>query len=334
MYLSRRFIDNQLQYVLCMSYDNGVCLTNRDLVHLGAWPGKFIRYDGGSSFCIEDHLFEQLLEQGIDAPYEEVEQFFLPFLDPYIKAKIACFCDRNQYHSWKPMSAEERVRALAETHIFDRRRVHYLRLGQVDQRSLDASVTLYKKLLDKSRDELEQDMIAGEQALSPAEYKRYVFTIFNLQQFFSENCARTRPHVLDQEQLDTFFIREICRLDSDLSFWNGLKRSERLPPYLIRYLVMYFDYDFPGSASLNEYTHFFSDSRRRARRPRNSSRMSINRASTVFGVSRADLAAMDKKQLTALYRKKALQLHPDKGGDHDRFIELTTAYNELLRTRR
>lgn len=333
MYLSRKFIDNQLQYVLCASYDNGTCLTNRDLVHLGARPGKFIKYGGGSSFYIDDRLFEQLQEQGINAPYEEVEQFFLPFLDPYIKNKIACFCDRSQYHNWKPMSAEERVRVLQETHVFDRRRIHYLRLGQIDQRSLDTSVTLYKKLLDKSRDELEQRMIAGEQALSPAEYKRYVFAIFNLQQFFSESCARTMPHVLDEEQLDAFFLREVCRLDSDLSFWKGLKRSESLPPYLIRYLVMYFDYDFPGSASFNDYNHFFSDSRR-ARRPRSSRRISLNQASTVFGVSRAELAGMDKKKLTALYRKKALKLHPDKGGDHDRFIELTAAYNELLRTRR
>jgi hypothetical protein len=231
------------------------------------------------------------------------------------------------------MSAVDKARVLDETHVFDRRRIHYLRLGQVDQRSLDKSLALYKKLLDKSRDELEQFMIAQEQSLSPAEYKRYVFAIFNLQRFFSESYARTMPQVLNEDKLDAFFVREVCHLDGDQSFWQGLERSGCLSPYLIRYIVMYFDYDFPGSRSWNEFIHSFSNQRHRAGRYV-SSRMSINQASTVFGVSRAELAAMDRKKLTGLYRKKAHKLHPDKGGDHDRFIELTAAYNELLRTHR
>jgi len=334
MYLARRFIDNHLQYVLCESYDNGSCLTNRDLVHLGSRPERFINYSGGSSFYIDDSLFERLKDKGITAPYEEVEKFFLPFFDPYVKNKIARFCDRGHYQNRHPMSAGDRAVILAQTHIFDRRRIHYLRLGQTDQRNLDKPVALYKKLLDKSRDELEQLMIAREQLLSPAEYKRYVFAIFNLQQFFSKSHARTMPQVLDEKKLDTFFVQEVCHLDSDQSFWQGLKRSDRLSPYLIRYIVMYFDYDFTGSRSWSEFIHSFSGQHRSARMQQHSRRMSMNQASTIFGVSRPELAAMDKKKLTALYRKKAHKLHPDKGGDHDRFIELTAAYNELLRTHR
>ncbi|HHD63193.1 MAG TPA: J domain-containing protein [Desulfobulbaceae bacterium] len=334
MYLARRFIDSHLQYVLCESYDNGTCLTNRDLVLLGSRPERFIKYAGGSSFYIDDSLFECLQQQGITALYEEVEQFFLPFLDPYIRNKISRFCDRSQYRNWKPMSAKDKARVLDETHVFDRRRMHYLRLGQVDQSSLDKPVALYKKLLDKSRDELEQFMIAREQTLAPSEYKRYVFAIFNLQRFFSESCARIMPQVLQEDKLDTFFVQEVCHLDSDRSFWQGLERSGCLSPYLIRYVVMYFDYNFPGSRSWNNFIHSFSGQRQSARRHVRSQRMSINKASTIFGVSRAELAAMDRKKLTGLYRKKAFKLHPDKGGDHDRFIELTAAYNELLRTHR
>lgn len=333
MYLARKFADNHLQYTLCESYDNGTCLTNRELFSLGSRPERYIKYAGGSSFYIDDIVFERLQDKGVNASYDDVEQFFLPFLDPYIRTKIAPFMDRQRNHRWKPMSAQDKARVLEKTHIFDRRRIHFLRFGQVDQRRLDKSVTLYKHLLDKSRDELEQLMIEQEQSLSPGEYKRYVFTIFDLQRFFSESYTRTMPHALDGDKIDDLFVREICRIDQDSTFWQGMKRSQCLPPYLIRYVVMYFDYSFPGGKAWQEYIRTFADSRRRAQTAKGSRRMSVNEASTIFGISRTELAGMDKKELTRVYRKKAHEYHPDKGGDHDRFIALTAAYNELLRTR-
>jgi curved DNA-binding protein CbpA len=39
---------------------------------------------------------------------------------------------------------------------------------------------------------------------------------------------------------------------------------------------------------------------------------------------------MSKKELTRLYRKKAKDLHPDTGGDHQTFVELSEAYEKLL----
>jgi len=39
---------------------------------------------------------------------------------------------------------------------------------------------------------------------------------------------------------------------------------------------------------------------------------------------------MNKKSLARLYRKKAQEMHPDKGGDAEAFILLTAAYEELL----
>jgi len=333
MYIARRFIDNHLQYFLCESYHDGLCLTNRDIVKLGEKPEQFILYPGGSSFYIADRLFGLLEEQGVKTDYDEVEQFFLPFLDPYIREKIAPFQNRHAHCNWKPMSAEDKARVLAEIHSFDRRRIHFLRFGQLDQQRLDKSLTLYNKLLDKSRDEREQFILEQEQELSPAEYKRYVFAIFDLQRFFAESYTTTHPDALNGDKLDELFVEDICRLDQDLSFWQGFKRKNRLPPYLIRYVVMYFDYSFPASRSWNDYVRSFADSQRRARASKSSYRMSINEASTVFGVSRADLAKMDKKELTRLFRKKAHKHHPDKGGDQERFIELSAAYKELLRTR-
>jgi len=334
MYISRKVVDNKLEYTLCESYHNGISLTNRELLSLGSRPDRFINYPGGSSFYLDESLFDLLSGQGVSPSYEELEELFQPFLDPYILSKIGHFLKRHQHRRWRPMAEEEKKMILRQTHIFDRRRVHYLRFGQVDQRRLDASLPLYKRLLRTSRDEREQLMLKEEEALSPAEYKRYVFTIFDLQRFFKESYSRIMPQALDEERMDYYFLQEICALDQDRNFWQGLKRSEGLPPYLVRYLVMYFDFDFPGGEDWDATRRSFAESRRRARLARGSSRMSVNEASTIFGVSRTELAAMDKKALTRAYRRKAHELHPDKGGDHDRFVALTSAYNALLQSRK
>jgi curved DNA-binding protein CbpA len=39
---------------------------------------------------------------------------------------------------------------------------------------------------------------------------------------------------------------------------------------------------------------------------------------------------MDKRTLTRKFRKLARTHHPDKGGNHDRFVELSEAYQALL----
>jgi len=333
MYLARKFIDNSLYYILRESFQKGDHLASRDLVNLGTEPGHFINYPGGSSFFIDDWVFDQLQSRGVDSDYSEVEEFFFPFLDPYILTKIAPFHGRHKNRNWKAMDKAMRARVINDTHIFDRRRIHYLHFGLTDQRQMDRQTSLFRVLLNKSRDELEQLMIEREQSLGPIEYNHYIFTIFDLQRFFTESCARTMPQVLNSDKVDDFLVKEVCNLDKDEGFWLGMERTDCLPDYLIRYVIMYFDYSFPTGNSWDEFVHSFMDSRRRHQATSGSQPMSMDNATTVFGVSRIDLAAMDRKELTKLYRKKAHELHPDKGGDTDRFVELTAAYNELLRTR-
>ncbi len=330
MYLARRIIDNNIQYILCETFASGDWFTSRDLVYLGDDPGKFIKYPGGSSFYIDDLVFDQLENKGVDSSYDEVEQLFMPFLEPWVRVKIAPFCDRHKYCHWKPMGEDERARINRETHIFDRRRLHYLRFGQLDQQCLDSSVVPFKELLDKSRDEIEQFILNQELALSPFEYKGYVVTIFDLQRFFSECYARTMPHLLNACKLDERFVEEICRLDKDTLFWRGMGRDERLPAYLINYVIMYFDHGFPEERIKDNYSRTFTGEQYRSP-PAGTIRMSMDEASTVFGVSGTELTGLSRKELSRLYRKKAQELHPDKGGDHEQFIELTNAYNELLR---
>ena len=51
----------------------------------------------------------------------------------------------------------------------------------------------------------------------------------------------------------------------------------------------------------------------------------------IFGVTVEDLKTMNKNDLTKLFRQKAHELHPDKGGEHDDFVRLTEAYEQLVR---
>lgn len=333
MYLARCFINNRLHYLLRETFLDGEVYKCRDLIDLGDDPGKYIVYPGGSSFYIDDLIFDRLKTSGFDTDYDEVESCFLPFLDPYIRTRIDPFLNRSTNRRWKRMDEQTRQHIFTDIHVFDRRRIHFLRFGQTDLRELDRSPSLFKVLLNKSRDELEQLILEREQDLSPQEYKSYIFAIFDLQHYFTESCARTMPHALDSDKLDECFLHEICRLDSDKLFWQGMKRDAGLVSYMIRYVVMFFDYSFPGGQTWNEFVRAHIGSGQRAGPMKGSRRMSMSEATTVFGVKQSKLSAMSRAALTRLYRKKAQQMHPDKGGDHEQFIELTTAYNELLRTK-
>ena len=43
---------------------------------------------------------------------------------------------------------------------------------------------------------------------------------------------------------------------------------------------------------------------------------------------------MSRREFARLYRLRALQFHPDKGGDHDKFVNLTETYHALLKTKK
>ncbi|GAB4347528.1 MAG: hypothetical protein Kow0089_25000 [Desulfobulbaceae bacterium] len=336
MYLARRFSRNAIYYLIRESYSEAGVYHHRDLLELGVDPGRYIRYSGGRTFVIDDVITERLQDRlGTPPDPFELERLFYPFVDPEVRYRLDSFGERGRYRRWKPASGSLRKRILAGTHPFDRRRAHFLRFGQTDQRNLLRALTLYKVLLDKSRDEIEQYFIGLEMALKPHEYKRYMYVAFNLQAFFTQRFAHTMPEALDIEKMDSHFIDQVCAIHGDEEFWKGYDRDQagRLSEYLVRYVVMYFDYSFTAGTGWEEYIRSFMDGRRRFVPPKSSKRMSMKEAATVFGVSRATLAAMDLQEIKRLFRKKARELHPDKGGDHDAFIELSSAYQELLWTR-
>jgi hypothetical protein len=345
MYLARIFRDNRVYYLLRESFLEEGVYRHRDLLALGEDPGQYIVYPGGASFYIDERIIERLQEVvGRSVDYDTVEALFYPFLAPEIRARLesfAAFSGRDQGRNWKPLGKEERQALLATTHVFDRRRIHYLRFGQVDQRGLDRSPALFRILQHKSRDELEQFILEREQDLPPEEYKSYIFTIFDLQRFFKNSAfARAMPYALNSDELDRYFLQELCRLDQEPLFWQGFEREDKLPPSLVRYVVMFFDFSFPqagvGSGfTRGPYAYAYGGGggqQAGGEKPRQP-HMAPKEAASILGVSQAELDAMSKADLTRLYRKKAHELHPDKGGEHEEFVALSTAYNEVLRNK-
>jgi len=334
MYLARRTVNDTIHFIISESFEEEGCFRHCDLLDLGTYPQEYIVYSGTSTFYIDDRVITKLGDVGIEADPFELEKLFSPFVDPKVLYRINSFANRSGHRNWKPLSGKRKKQILKETHLFDRKRLHFLRLGQSDQRRLDSATALYSVLPGKSRDEIEQYILQQEQVLTPHEYKLYIFTIFDLQRFFTESYARSMPEALPGDKLDKHFIDQVCRLDSDEHFWRGLDRSGRIPDYLVRYIIMYFDYSFASGRGWEEYVKSFMDSRRRYIPPKSRNKMTMSEVSTVFGISRAELSSMSRRELKRLFRKKARQLHPDKGGDHDEFVELSEAYNEIMRTKR
>ena len=230
-----------VQYVLRESYCSGGIFYSRELAQLGRDPGQFIVYSGESSFHIDEDFLRRLREQGVSVPYGEMEELLFPFIDPYIKNRLQPFRNRHKYRNWQRADKTLLQRALTETHVVDRRRIHFLRMGRTAAETVEKTAALYTVLLDKSRDEIEQMILEQEQTLLPREQQSYLFTIFDLQRFFQESYARSIPQALNRERLDSLFVEEICCLASDRNFWQGFPQTDRLPYSLVRYLIMYFD---------------------------------------------------------------------------------------------
>lgn len=333
MYLAQKATPHGVYHVLRQSFWDGSVYRSRDVIELGRNPEKFIVYSGDVHYQLASIIYDALEEKGVEVDEDELEDLFFPFLDPYVRYKLEPFRNRHKYRKWQSMGEDERLRVIAETHFLDKRRIHFLRFGHCTTEIVDKSPPLYKVLLNKSRDEIEQLIMKREMDLQPREFNNYLFSIFDLQRFFIARYARTIPSTLDQEQVDEYFLREYCRLDQDLRFWAGYNRKGRTPKYLLRYLFMYFDMAHDGDLSWNAMGQRFRRARRAYRPPVSAEKMTVSQAVAVFGVSHEQIAAMTKKQLTSLYRKKAHSMHPDKGGDHDQFVRLTAAYNELLHSR-
>ena len=108
-----------------------------------------------------------------------------------------------------------------------------------------------------------------------------------------------------------------------------MEKVGSLHDYLVRYVIMFFDFDYEPRDFMGEYVRRFINDHRDHRPP--PPRVSMDEASSVFSETREELTRMDGRELTKRFRRRAQKLHPDKGGDSRKFIRLVEAYKSLLK---
>lgn len=335
MYLAQKKIRAKTRYFIRESYPDGDIFLSRDLIDLGTDPAAYIIYPGGNAFYIDPVIEEHLAGLGVTYRDNDLEDIFWRFLDPDIQHALTYFRNReNRTRAGrKPRAQPEKAENPA--HIFDRRRLHYLKFGRMEQGYLWlVPEKIFSILRNKSRDEIEQQFMDMERQLHPREYKAYAYVIFEIHRFFTESFARKRPQYLKPSDVDDYFIEEICRLNQERAFWAGMQTGSSLHEYLIRYMFMYFDYDFAPRSWTEDYIRNFINSRRDYQPPFDAAGETLKEASAIFSESKELLKKVNRRQLIKLFRRRAQKLHPDKGGDQEKFVRLTRAYQMLLKTKK
>ncbi len=333
MYLARRRVKGEIHYILRRTCGEKGRLTFCDLLELGTNPSQYIVYPGGNSFYIDEMIENTLIKKGVNPDPDLLEDIFWPFIKPSVKVAVNHFRERSKKGKKRGrLSARNKEIIMKTVHPFDKRRAHYLKFGNIEQGPLERMPpVIFSNLVDKSRDEIEQSFMQKEQVLNGHELKTYVYTIFNLQQFFNSIMAIKMPQAMDQDKVEKHFLDEICRINKALfkKFSDYSKNSAH--EYLIRYAIMFFDNIYAGSTLLDEYAKDFIYRHRFFRSPQPEKRVGLKEAASVFGVEKEKLKNMNLKSLTRLYRRLAHEYHPDKGGAEEKFIELNRVYEGLVK---
>lgn len=336
MYLKESLVKGQSHYILSESYKNEDCWKSRQLIDLGPDPERYIVYPGGNSFYVEESIEEGLLEKGFSFSGDEIEELFMPFIDPGIRRIVERFQrplkKKLRFHH---LSRDGLMKEQKGIHSFDKRRLHYLRCGRVDIGNLEARPWKFLNvLLDKSRDELEHIFQGMEKELTPDEILDYVYTALHMHSHFNHLLIRHQPAFLDTEKFDQYLLNDLCRLNRDETFFKGVESHDpdSLHSYLIRYLILYFDNAFDPQNLRSEYVEDFVWKHRFYRAPHTSRGNSVpeKEACVCLGISIEDFNKMDCNELLRCYRKRAKETHPDRGGDEETFIEIKEAYECLL----
>ena len=331
MYLAREYVEKRINYYIRESYPDGDGVKSREICNLGTNPGKYVIYpDDGVSFYFDPELIETIEASGAKPDTELLEKIFFPFLHPETRRVIEMYSRPSSGRKASLRTQTKRCET-APFHIFDMRRMHYLRYGELDMRKISVVPRkIYRKLLDKSRDEIEQQFMEMENVIEEREKKNYMYAVFNVAGHFESDISRKFPQALDQEKVDDAFIQEVCAINADESFWGGVEGSGTLNEYLKRYVFWFFDNAFSGSAHLADLMWQFRQRRHNVQQPSRRTPMPLDEALTVMEISKADFPRMTVRSITRQYRAMAHKYHPDKGGDHDMFIRLNRAFRDLL----
>lgn len=332
MYLAKVSVGDRTVYQIRQSYRTDEHSFHfRTIYHLGEDPRKFIQPFQDRIVLFHQDLVEAVSSHGEDDGDALLERLLWDFLPKETRQGLERFRYGSNYRLG-PLSGHEKEEINRQVHIFDRRRLYYLRYGAVDQSRLSR---LHEKccrpLLGQSRDEREYYFTAEEKVLETGSYLRYVYAIFNLQKYFYQSFAPWLPESLAFDEMAEHLESELCLLNSDRNFWQADETGGFLHHHLTRYLIMFFDYPPRRRSFLEDFARSFMADHRTFRWPEKKSSRSPGKISEIFATSYDELKKMDREQLSRLYRQKAMQLHPDHGGDHDLFIELTESYQALLR---
>ncbi len=184
-------------------------------------------------------------------------------------------------------------------------------------------------LVGKCRDEIENRIAFMELDLRPWEMRGYLYGIFDIAAGFAPKLTRFVPDAQDIDLIDKYFMEEMCRLNRDVSWLGSEARqtdSADLHPYLHKYLFMFFDTYFSNRGNWKQRGRT-STSQGEWTPPPPSGDSDHMKA---MGLSEEEFRTMSLHEFTSYFRKKALKLHPDKGGDHDRFVAFINAYQILM----
>jgi len=297
---------------------------------LGGDPGRYIERLSDDICYFSAELEERLQQETSEDASLILEELLWNFLPAEEQTRLSIFRHRGKARV-SALSERERSAIEKDIHLFDRRRLYYLRYGGVDQsRIFRLNPKLYRPLLNKCRDEREFYLLDLEKALQHNELRTYVFAIFDLQRHFTESFSATMPEALNQADIADFFIEEICSLNDDKSFWRTGTGGTSLHDHLIRYMIMFFDHGYGRRSLFDDFVREFMGRHRAFSWPEKKPAVSTGQAEKIFQRKWQKLQKMSRRELTRLYRERAKELHPDSGGNHEQFIELNGAYASLM----
>ncbi len=328
MYLARLQTAHGTTYQLRFSYAAQKCYQHKTIFDFGLSPTEFFEIQNRTVIFSNALLKAVKLNSSTD-PDLILEEILFDFFPTHIQRNLTNFRTHKDL-KFGPLSADEKEAITTQIHLFDRKRLYYLRYGAVDQSRLSK---LHDKccrpLLGMSRDEKEYYFREEEKALEPGMYMQYVYSVFDLQRHFSQSFASWMPEALQLDEIADHFVDDICKLNQDQSFWNIDRANQVLHHHLARYLIMFFDYAATPRSFLDDFTRSFQDQYRSFKWPDKKTTNTPEEITEIFGVSYEKLKKMSKEELSKTYRKKAMQLHPDQGGSDELFIKLTNAYEQL-----
>ncbi len=330
MYLEKKKIDGVDHYFIKESFTEDGKLKTRTLFELGPEPEKYIVYPGGNSFYIHESIELSILERGYKVDTFELEALMWEFVNPRLRMVLRQ-PDKKKSHGYISRSKLRDMQA--GIHMFDKRRLHFLRFGSLDQSDIEKRpYRFFNILIDKSREEIECLIDEEERKLKRNQLKSYVYTVFDLQRYFKDKQTALRtPVFLNRDKLEDAFLKELCRLNADTSFIPE-KRSS-LHPYLVKYFIMFYDNEFPMPHSQRR-GHGRGRTSRFFYPPREtSSDMSIRKACSMLGLTVEEYNRMSRKELSKRFKQLAHKCHPDKGGSNSEFVELCKAYESLMKAK-